>query len=319
VNGAWLFSRKTPSIRALKEKKDFRSLISALRHPDLEVQWEAAEALGALGEEGMDHLLWALNSRHKDIRLGVIEALGEIKDPRALSPLADQLDDSSNEIRWEAALALGEIGDPEAISHLVEALRDVDRYVRYGAALSLQKLGWRPASEIEAGYLYTGLQDWDRLIAIGDSAVPAIENTMNDPDRSIRLLAVHCMGEIGSQKAIPALYGALRDPDEEVRWEAALAGPRCGIQMRYLPRGLSRRPRIRKNPLVAAFLNFVLPGMGYLYLGMWWGVVVFQVDVYATLWLFVNQGALLTYDFLFPVYLIIALHAWYIARSMPDL
>lgn len=314
-----LWERKPPDIRALAERKDYHRLVLALRHRELEIQWQAAEALGEMGTEGLDYLLSALKSRNRDIRLGIIEALGMIGDVRAIPHLVSQMNDRSNEIRWETALALGEFQDPSVIPALCSALRDDDHYVRYGAALSLQKLAWRSEDPTEFAFFMAGLQRWNDLSSLGEHALPAITNTLRDPDRSVRILAVRCLGQIGSERAIPALYRALCDPDEEVRWEAVMAGPRCGIPMHYLPRGLSRRPRVRKNPLVAGFLNFVLPGMGYLYLGMWWGVILFQIDVYATLWIFVNGGEFFAYSFLWPIYLIMGLHAGYIAMRMPDL
>ena len=87
----------------------------------------------------------------------------------------------------------------------------------------------------------------------------------------------------------------------------------------HLPRGLSLRPRVRKNPSVAAFLNFVLPGMGYCYLGRWWGVLVFQVDVTATLWLYAFVGNQDTYGLLLPIYVILAIHGYYLAKKMPEM
>src|SRR5512136_1902756 len=102
---------KEPDIQGLRAGKDIRGLIRALRHPDLGVQWEATAALGSLGPEAIDELLRELPSRHRAVKLGIIEALGEIGDARAMEPLVRELRDPSVEVRWETALALGEIGD----------------------------------------------------------------------------------------------------------------------------------------------------------------------------------------------------------------
>jgi HEAT repeat protein len=106
-----VFGPERPDIEALKDERDIQGLISALRHPDLGVQWAAAAALGSLGPEAIDHLLRRLPARNRAVRLGIIEALGEIGDPRAVEPLIRNLRDPSVEVRWETALALGEIGD----------------------------------------------------------------------------------------------------------------------------------------------------------------------------------------------------------------
>jgi HEAT repeats/PBS lyase HEAT-like repeat len=310
---------RTPDIEALKARGDIDGLIAALRHPDTGVQWRAAAALGSLGPDAIHRLIGGLSTRHRAVKLGIIEALGEIRDAQAVEPLIRELRDPSVEIRWEAALALGEIGDARATGPLLPGLRDRDRYVRYGTALALPKLGWTPANPEDEGFRLLGLQDWAGLTALGPPAVPALCLALRDRERTVRRKAVETLGGIGSRTAIPAILRGLRDPDDGVRWEAVLAGPRCGIAPMYLPRGLSQRPRERKNPLVAGFLNLVLPGQGYLYLGRWWGVLVFQVDVTVTLWLFATAGDQPTYGLLLPVYIILAAHAWYLAGKMPEM
>ena len=316
----WMLGLTVPDIPALKEKRDYEGLTRALRHRDLKIQWKAAQALGELGKESVEYLTRALgNTWNREARLGMIEALGMIGDPRAIDPLIGQMGDRSNEIRWEAALALGEVGDPSTIPVLRKALEDDDKYVRYGAALSLQKLSWMPENESEKASLLVGMQEWEKIEGMGPDAVDAIKNALRDPDKNIRLQAVKTMGLLRKKEAIPFLYRAISDPDEEVRWEAVQAAPSCGLPMRYLPRALARRPRSRKNPFIAGFLNFMLPGMGYMYIGLWWGILIFQVDVYATLWTFTTTGELTSLEILFPIYLLLALHAWCMAKKMPDL
>ena len=315
----WTISRKPPDIDTMKQRKDFHGLIRALRHRDLDTQWKASRALADLGPEGMDHLLAGLRSWNKDTRLGIIEALGEIRDPRAVEPLIALLHDRSNEVRWETALALGEMGDLRAVDPLKESLKDTDRYVRYGAAAALEKFPWSPADSREYAFFLAGKQDWDSLVSLGSASISALSLAATDIERSVRINAIRTLGRIREEKAIPAIYRALRDPDDQVRWEAVMAAPKCGISPKFIPRGLARRPPSRKNPLIAGFLNFVLPGIGYFWLGKWWGIIIFQIDIYATVWIFQTQGEFALLDFLLPAYLVLALHAWYIAREMPDI
>ena len=84
------------------------------------------------------------------------------------------------------------------------------------------------------------------------------------------------------------------------------------------PPGISRWPRTAKNPVIAAVMNFLLPGLGYGYIGKWWGIMIFQIDVTATVWLYKDQGQGNSYGVLFPIYILLALHAWYLAKKMPD-
>jgi len=311
--------RTSNSVEEMKRKRDVRGLIGMLSHRDLVMQWKATEALGELGTDAIDHLIRALNSRSKDVRLGVIEALGEIGDKRAIIPLKRKLHDRDNEVRWESALALGEIGDRSAIDPLTEALTDKDKYVRYGAAIALDKIGWIPESSEQWAFYLMSKEEWELLITLGSAALPALNLASADYDRDVRVKAAEFLGEIGDTNAIPALYRCLADRDSEVRWRAVLSSRKAGIPMMYIPRALSRRPRVRKNSKVAAILNFLLPGMGYLYIGYWWGILIFQIDVYATLLLLTSKGEVPTYWVTIPIYSLLAIHAWYIAKNMPDL
>ncbi|MDD1719010.1 MAG: HEAT repeat domain-containing protein [Methanoregulaceae archaeon] len=309
----------TPDISGMKVRRDIKGLIKALRHPDIGIQGIAAGALGQMGPEAVDELLIALRTRNKHTRLGIIEALGQCRDNRAIPAITACLHEEDNEIRWEAALALGEVGDIGAVAELAAALHDPDKYVRYGASLALLRIGYLPPGPEEKAYLSLGLQDWEEMVRIGHPALGALGTAMDDRDPAVRVKVTDTLARIGSPDGIPLLYRALRDKEEDVRWAAVQAGPKCGIDLLYLPRGLSKRPRIRKNPNVAAFLNFVLPGLGYFYIGKWWGILIFQADVYVTLWLFSHTGEIFTYNMLYPVYAILAIHGWYMARQLPDL
>jgi HEAT repeat protein len=313
-----LLSQKKPDFETLRQQKDIPALIKALRYNDFEVQTTAARVLGTLGTEAIDELILALKNRDRNVRLGIIEALSVIRDPRAVAPLIELLKDKSSEVRWETAIALGEIGGPDAISPLKKALEDPDKYVRYGAAFALFKIGWNPASDEERALYYVGMQDWEAVQEVGPAAIDALWFVLHDKDSNVRIKAIEILGALGDKKAIPALMQSLSDENADVRWKAVLASPKCGISVIHLPRGLSRRPRNRKNPLIAGFLNFMLPGLGYGYLGKWWGIMIFQVDITATVWLFRYQGEVSSYGLLFPVYLVLAIHAWYIAQKMPD-
>ncbi len=111
---------------------------------------------------------------------------------------------------------------------------------------------------------------------------------------------------------------SLADKDSEVRWKAVMASPKCGVKLIHIPRGLARRPKMKKNPLIAGFLNFVLPGLGYAYLAKWWGVMIFEIDIFGTIWAYRYWGEQFTFETLLPIYLLLALHAYYITAKMPD-
>jgi hypothetical protein len=298
--------------------RDIRGLLKALKSRDIQVHNAAIAALVGIGPDAVNELLRGLKSKDKNARLGIITVLSELHDPRAVQPLIRTLDDVNSEVRWQVAIALGELGDSLAAGPLAAALEDPDKYVRYGAATALPKTGWMPADERTRARHLVGKQDWGAVVTIGKPAIPALTAILSDRDSTIRLKAIETLGMIGDTDATPALIKSLGDENRDVRWQAVLASQQCRVPLLYLPRGLTMRPKNRKSPLIAGFLNFMLPGLGYGYLGKWWGIMIFQIDITATVWLFKVKGETNSYGVLFPLYLILALHAWYLAEKMPN-
>jgi hypothetical protein len=313
-----VFRRHKPDIAFLEMHRDVAGLIRLLGSREPEIQMAAADALARIGSDATAPLINALGSRNRTLRLGIITALAEIGDARALHTLVGMTTDASNEIRWQVCIALGNLGHSEAIPALLLTLRDRDKYVRYASAISLSKIGYTPVTEDEQALFFTGMQDWERLVGLHGHAVPSLIGLLADRDAEVRCQAIRALGAIGSSDAGPALTAALGDEDRQVRWEAMLASQKCGVPPMLLPRGLCRRPRLRKNPLVAGFLNFLLPGLGYGYLGKWWGIMIFQIDITTTVWLFKYYGEANTYGILFPLYIFLGIHAWYITKKMPE-
>jgi HEAT repeat protein len=316
MNFSTLLSRKKPDIEGLAARKDIAGLVKALRYNDVDVQSRIADILGSLGTEATDELVRALKKKDKNTRLGIIEALTQIKDPRAVPALMKTLKDESSEVRWETAIALGEIGEQKAIEPLIYALKDHDKYVRYGAAFALAEIGWKPADDEQKAFYFASMQEWKAVELIGKSAIPALSHILNDRDSNVRQKVIEILGEIGDPAATPALVRSLGDANSEVRWKAVLSSQRCGIRPIHLPRGLSRRPKMTKNPLIAGVLNFMIPGMGYAYIGKWWGLMIYEVDIATTIWIFKYWGETNTYSTLFPIYLLLAVHAYYITKKM---
>ena len=313
-----LIPRKKPDIGTLRRNRDIQGLIRALSYRDPDIQSDAVHALGEMGHEAVALLIATLNRKNRSLRLGAIGALAQIGDPVAVPALAGMMLDPVSEVRWQAAIALGSMNSNDAIPPLIHGLEDTDKYVRYGSAISLARIGYQPADETGWAWYHAAMQDWDRLKGSGTAALDPLGTLLRDTDSSVRLRAVQILGDIGDRSSGPAVIRMLADPDRQVRWEAALASRKCGVPPLILPRGLYQRPRIQKNPLIAGFLNFLLPGLGYGYLGKWWGIMIFQIDITVTVWTFKEMGESNTYGLLFPVYFLLAIHAWYLAKNMPE-
>jgi len=307
-------------VAALKAAGDLPGLVSLLRHRNPDIQWQAADALGSSGSPAVPLLLHELDSPHVTARIGAVEALAAIADRKIVPYLADVMEhDESTEVRWVAALALGKIGDPAAIPQLLFALRDRERYIRSGAAASLDRLGWKPCDAAEFAYRAIALQDREAILKLGTSATEPLIERLADPDPRTRVQVLTLLGEIGDPRAQQACEGGLRDPDARVRWAAVLAAKKCRVPVAQIPWGISRRERPGRNPWAAAVLNFLFIGIGYNYLGYWWGFLVFMSYTSILVLASLEAGPVLPYLVAYPVTALFAVQTFYLAKKMPDM
>ena len=306
-------------IDRLQKAGDMQAIIRLLGHKDPTLQWHAAEAMGTFGSAATDLLTEALRSPSGTTRLGAVEALGTIKDVHAAGPLIRVLNhDPMTEVRWAAALALGETRSPEAIPPLVRLLRDENRYIRYGAAEALLNLDWKPVNETDRIYQLIAFQDWDAVREHGSAATIPLMDFFRDKDQDTRSAIVSILGEIGDNHSKTACPTALKDRNPSVRWKAVLASLHCGVSSIQLPLMLARRERDGPNPLAAALLNFLFLGLGYNYLGKWWGFPVFMTYMSMIVLAQLVVGPFLPYLVAYPVTALVGVLTYYQARQMPD-
>ncbi len=312
--------RVVPDIARMQEAGDIPSLIRLLGSSDPRVQWHAAEALGTCGERGVPPLLAALKSRSVPVRLGAIEALGMIRDPRAVLPIIAVLGhDRSVEVRWAAVVALGDIGSPAAIPPVVACLRDANRYVRFGAATTLDQLGWKPEQEADTAYMLIARQDWEAVRHLGAAATPYLMEIFRDPDPATRTAIVSVLGQIGDGRAHALCQEALKDRDPHVRWRAVLTSMDCGLASHEQPLMVAARERTGPNPAAAGLLNFLFLGIGYNYIGKWWGFPVFMTYMSVLVLAQLAIGPFLPYLIAYPLTAIAGIHTYYLAEQMSDL
>ncbi|HQK55884.1 MAG TPA: HEAT repeat domain-containing protein [Methanolinea sp.] len=221
--------RSSVNVKRLKDEKDARGLIEALRHRDPAVQYEAAEALGVLREPtAVTPLMAALTGdRYSGVRWKAAEALARIGSP-AVEPLIGALGNPDEDVRWKAAIALGEIGDPRAIPPLIALLEDHDRFVQSRAAFALGQFGNTALSPLLI-VLQGGSPAARRGAAIalgkigGSEVMDPLLTALSDPDEAVRasvLDSLGCLGE-GVHARLLAYLGAA-SPDERSRVFQAL-------------------------------------------------------------------------------------------------
>jgi len=199
---------------------------------------EASGALAAIGEVALVPLIGALQDTNSAVRCGVIDALGQLGDTRAVDPLVSMLQDEDRQVRADAAKALGKIGDQHAVEPLVALFSDEDGYVRYCACYALGDICVVSAYEALISVLHDAdpdvrsaavvnlgrMQGMDLLGFVRDlhperhhATVEELkrtqgEHTLNlllgalkDPDAGVRAAAARTLGKVGDERVMPAL------------------------------------------------------------------------------------------------------------------
>jgi HEAT repeat protein len=211
-------------------------LIQELKHKDWGRRADAAAEMGQIGDPAavlplcqalQDRSSWEDDPREM-VRDAVVAALVKIGAPSVL-PLCEVLKDGTAGARERAVEALGKIRDPRAVLPLCEALRERGIWdVRGRAATALGKFGALAVDPLcealrhedpEVRALAT-----EALSKIGDAgAVPALCAALRDEDWSVRSSAAFALGEIGDAEAVLPLCEALQHGSLELRHYAAQA------------------------------------------------------------------------------------------------
>jgi predicted transcriptional regulator len=116
---------------ALEKQALISDLIAQLHDQDRDARWEAASALGQLGDKServISEILKLLHDQEDYIRANAVFMLGRLgdKSERVISELLNLLHDEWSDVRRAAARALGELGDKseQVISELLNSLHD---------------------------------------------------------------------------------------------------------------------------------------------------------------------------------------------------
>lgn len=160
------------------------------------------DSLRSRGVASWPDLVAVLNDRSAgDDRHTACWLLGQLKDDRALGPLADALHSSDPGMRGEAARSLGTLASPRAVPWLIAALQaDGDADTRQAAAYALGLLGDPRAI--------------DPLLA-------KLADTSEEP--AVRGFAAEAFSLLQESRVVPHLIAVLSDPSVEVRFWATFA------------------------------------------------------------------------------------------------
>ena len=161
---------------------------------------EALTALVNIGKPAVQPLIAVVKDKNITVRNNAIEALGEIKDARAVDTLIVSLKDGNPDIRNNAAEALGKIRDVRAIDSLVAALKDKKSSVQQSANAAIK----------------------NTLQQLKDTrAVEPLITLLNHDEPAIRRFAVETLGGIPDPRVSDHLILALKDNNADIRESAA--------------------------------------------------------------------------------------------------
>lgn len=194
----------------------------------------------------------------------VVSALGDLRHDAATDLLISALQNESWAVRADSAQALGKLRDPKAVIPLFEAMKDEDRSVVLACGNALLSISKQDEAPVELYAKYTaspetevrkialiGLalqQDrrgtegliqlakegtardrFQALRALGRSgdpaAAPLIREALNDKELGIRVQAIEALGQLKDTKSVPQLKKIVTSKEEpyEVKKVAAVA------------------------------------------------------------------------------------------------
>jgi HEAT repeat protein len=104
-----------------------------------EIRYYAAVSLQTIGSANeVPVLIATLNDEDDDVRLAAVDALGILRDERAVDPLIMMLETEPQP--YSVIWALGNTGGDKALDALAPLLESDDRYISYGASRALLKI-----------------------------------------------------------------------------------------------------------------------------------------------------------------------------------
>ena len=135
-------------------------------------------AVEALAASGGDDAVWRplilqrMSDESKDVRLTVIEIMGQHYDEEMIPHLIDALNDEDDWVKIRAMDALGEHATPQAAPLMIDMLKNTNRFVVMKAIEALGNIG---GSEAFAALLEVTNSDEYELVSAAEEAISKIQ------------------------------------------------------------------------------------------------------------------------------------------------
>ena len=244
--------------------------------PTPSVRVAAFEAMAKLGDAASVPALCETLAKaaDPDLKRECAEALGRLKDSRAIVPLFNAIDDSDPPTTAAILRGLGEIGDPGVLPALTEKMTGgVTAPVRTAAVEAIGRLGAAEGvGPLKRAILSGPPLSIAALKALGEiedeDAVATLAESLTNPSPVVRLAAVESLARVGNESVFRRLRPLREDEDERVAAAAvealqALGDPQASETVEAAPakKAKATKPKkikVRKPraKLSAGWLNF---------------------------------------------------------------
>lgn len=168
------------------------------------------KALGEIGDIiAVPSLIPALDNKDIEIKKAAVEALGKIKDERAVLPLiAGFINDKEiKEIIFEALINICK----SEIETFTALLKNTNRNIRKTTASVLNSINWQPADLSQHISYLIADENWDELVKLGALAINPLFNMIKD--EAINISVIKTLGKIKDNKAVELLIANLTSTD----------------------------------------------------------------------------------------------------------
>jgi HEAT repeat protein len=231
------------ALRCMLKKKADASAYEPIRRKIESQQPRPQEALIiALGETKNPSALSALTElvqgRNIVVRNAAADALGELGDPRAVSPLAGMLREEDASQRITAAAAMAKLSGFTAPPELLATLHDADSTVRlWGTTALAGSRDPRAIHELIAAMSTEPLAITALAKSKSPEAVTALIAFLGNPANKTadRAAAAGSLGKLGDPRAVEPLIGSLKEDNGQITMQAASALAELKDQRAVLP------------------------------------------------------------------------------------
>lgn len=165
----------------------------------------------------------------------VSKTLIMIGEVYGVNALIGALKDQEYDLRYRAIEALGEIKDNRAVEPLIAVRKDKNSSVRKDVAEALEKLGWSPEDVKQRVIYLIDKGKWNECVNIGKPAVEPLIAALKDKDSDVRKKAAEALGKIKDSRAGEALLATFKDEITDVRQYAAEALGKIGYSRAVEP------------------------------------------------------------------------------------